>query len=127
MASSDSHIDKPQHGHPNRAEVPDVNINTHLVVSTDEFHSEEEVHSRSRRDSDQVALCPQGTFLKDLYYCVARCPSGYYGDTTVNMCSKCDRECNTCLDGDTSNRCSSCHSPLYLKGTENFSPTLQLG
>ena len=28
MASSDSQIGKPQHGHPKRAEVPDVNINT---------------------------------------------------------------------------------------------------
>ena len=27
MASSDSQIDKPQHGHPKRAELPDVNIN----------------------------------------------------------------------------------------------------
>ena len=28
MASSDSEIDKPQHGHPKRAELPDVNIKT---------------------------------------------------------------------------------------------------
>ena len=28
MASSDSQIDKPQHRHPKRAELPDVNINT---------------------------------------------------------------------------------------------------
>ena len=28
MASSDSHIDKPQRGHPKRAKLPDVNINT---------------------------------------------------------------------------------------------------
>ena len=28
MASSDSQIDKPQCGHPKRAELPDVNINT---------------------------------------------------------------------------------------------------
>ena len=28
MASSDSQIDKPQHGRPKRAELPDVNINT---------------------------------------------------------------------------------------------------
>ena len=28
MASSDSQIDKPQCGHPNRAELPDININT---------------------------------------------------------------------------------------------------
>ena len=28
MASSDSQIDKPQPGHPKRAELPDVNINT---------------------------------------------------------------------------------------------------
>ena len=28
MASSDSRIDKPQRGCPNRAELPDVNINT---------------------------------------------------------------------------------------------------
>ena len=28
MASSDSQIDKPQHGYPKRAELPDVNINT---------------------------------------------------------------------------------------------------
>ena len=28
MTSSDSQIDKPQHGHPKRAELPDVNINT---------------------------------------------------------------------------------------------------
>ena len=28
MASSDSLIDKPQRGHPKRAELPDVNINT---------------------------------------------------------------------------------------------------
>ena len=28
MASSDSQIDKPQRGHPKRAELPDVNINT---------------------------------------------------------------------------------------------------
>ena len=28
MASSDSQIDKPQHGGPKRAELPDVNINT---------------------------------------------------------------------------------------------------
>ena len=28
MASSDSQIDKPQHGCPKRAELPDVNINT---------------------------------------------------------------------------------------------------
>ena len=26
MASSDSQIDKPQHGHPKRAELPDVDI-----------------------------------------------------------------------------------------------------
>ena len=28
MTSSDSQIDKPQRGHPKRAELPDVNINT---------------------------------------------------------------------------------------------------
>ena len=28
MASSDSQINKPQNGHPKRAELPDVNINT---------------------------------------------------------------------------------------------------
>ena len=28
MASSDSQINKPQHGHPKRAELLDVNINT---------------------------------------------------------------------------------------------------
>ena len=28
MASSDNQIDKPQRGHPKRAELPDVNINT---------------------------------------------------------------------------------------------------
>ena len=28
MAGSDSQIDKPQCGHPKRAELPDVNINT---------------------------------------------------------------------------------------------------
>ena len=28
MASSDSQIDKPQRGHPKRAQLPDVNINT---------------------------------------------------------------------------------------------------
>ena len=28
MASSDSEIDRPQHGCPKRAELPDVNINT---------------------------------------------------------------------------------------------------
>ena len=28
MASSDSQTDKPQHGRPKRAELPDVNINT---------------------------------------------------------------------------------------------------
>ena len=28
MASSDSQEDKPQHGRPKRAELPDVNINT---------------------------------------------------------------------------------------------------
>ena len=28
MASSDSHIDKPQRGHPKRPELPGVNINT---------------------------------------------------------------------------------------------------
>ena len=28
MASSDSQIDKPQHGRPKRAELPTVNINT---------------------------------------------------------------------------------------------------
>ena len=28
MANSDSQIGKPQCGHPNRAELPDVNINT---------------------------------------------------------------------------------------------------
>ena len=28
MAISDSQIDKPQNGHPKRAELPDVNINT---------------------------------------------------------------------------------------------------
>ena len=28
MASSDSQIDKPHHGRPKRAELPDVNINT---------------------------------------------------------------------------------------------------
>ena len=28
MANSDSQIDKPQHGRPKRAELPDVNINT---------------------------------------------------------------------------------------------------
>ena len=28
MASSDSQIDKPQCGHPKRAELPDVNTNT---------------------------------------------------------------------------------------------------
>ena len=30
MASSDNQIDKPQCGHPKRAELPDVNINTQV-------------------------------------------------------------------------------------------------
>ena len=30
MASSDSQIDKPQHGDPKRAELPDINRNTHV-------------------------------------------------------------------------------------------------
>ena len=31
MASSDSQIDKPQHGHPKRPELPDININTGVL------------------------------------------------------------------------------------------------
>ena len=34
MASSESQIDKPQSGHPKRAELPDVNINTACKVLT---------------------------------------------------------------------------------------------
>ena len=38
MACSDSQIDKPQHGHPKRAELPDVNINTGAQsINTESF------------------------------------------------------------------------------------------
>ena len=38
MASSDSQIDKPQRGHPKRAELPDVNINTGAQsINTESF------------------------------------------------------------------------------------------
>ena len=37
MASSDSQINKPQHGHPKRTELADVNINTHVQsINTEE-------------------------------------------------------------------------------------------
>ena len=38
MASSNSQIDKPQRGHPKRAELPDVNINTGAQsINTESF------------------------------------------------------------------------------------------
>ena len=38
MASSNSQIDKTQHGHPKRAELPDVNINTGAQsINTESF------------------------------------------------------------------------------------------
>ena len=38
MASSDSQIDKPQHGCPKRAELPDVNMNTGAQsINTESF------------------------------------------------------------------------------------------
>ena len=41
MASSDSQIDKPQHGCPNRTELPDANINTGTQsINTESFFKE---------------------------------------------------------------------------------------
>ena len=38
MASSESQIDKPQHGHPKRAALPDISINTGTQsINTDSF------------------------------------------------------------------------------------------
>ena len=38
MASSDSQINKPQRGHPKRAELADVNINTGMQsINTESF------------------------------------------------------------------------------------------
>ena len=39
MASSDSQINNPQRGHPKRAELPDVNINTGAQSINTERHS----------------------------------------------------------------------------------------
>ena len=45
MASSDSQIDKPQHGHPKRAELLDVNINTGAQsINTDSFFKQVQVN-----------------------------------------------------------------------------------
>ena len=42
MASSDSQIDKPQRGHPERAELPGVNINTacKALINVGQTHAE---------------------------------------------------------------------------------------
>ena len=45
MASSDSHIDKPQCGRPKRAELPDVNINTGMQSINTERASLKRTHT----------------------------------------------------------------------------------
>lgn len=61
-------------------------------------------------------VCPKELFLKELY-CVRKCGPGLFGNTVTGKCEKCHISCKTCLDGNISTKCSSCSSPLHLKGT----------
>ena len=60
--------------------------------------------------------CDSGKFLissQTNWTCDTNCPFGYYGDTSLNTCKICDKNCETC-NGSTSAHCITCKSGYYI-------------
>ena len=62
--------------------------------------------------SSNLKTCYECTKPSVLYEgkCVDSCPAGYYLDTTINTCDKCDYSCDTCIAKD---KCTLCRAGYY--------------
>ena len=65
--------------------------------------------------NNQCTACKPGFFLQPAStICLDSCPSGYWGNTTNNVCSACDTACSTCT-GPSYKQCSDCNSGYFLQ------------
>lgn len=46
--------------------------------------------------------------------CVKECPFSKFGNTKNRKCEPCDKQCQSCYDGETNNLCKSCRQGLFL-------------
>ena len=46
--------------------------------------------------------------------CVRECPIGKFGNTKTRKCELCDKQCQTCYNGEKNYQCKSCPEGLYL-------------
>ncbi|XP_074615759.1 scavenger receptor cysteine-rich type 1 protein M160-like isoform X2 [Acropora palmata] len=56
-------------------------------------------------------------FAESKMDCVTKCPRGFYGNIKDRLCKPCDKVCLTCANGESGNRCQSCPSGLFLRGS----------
>ena len=65
----------------------------------------------------QCSACKSGYFLQpapSATTCTNTCPSGYWKDTTNNICAPCDIACEACSDG-TNSQCTACKVGYFLQ------------
>ncbi|KAL9986144.1 hypothetical protein ACROYT_G000235 [Oculina patagonica] len=64
---------------------------------------------------DRCASCNPPYFL-EFTSCVQECPLGKHGNTINRKCEPCDKQCQTCFNGEKNNLCKSCREGLFLRG-----------
>ena len=88
MASSDSQIDKPQRGHPKRAELPDVNINTSAQSAFS--HTDNCIYLEIKGLCNQGNACTVYAYTESFFYfCPAVISSLPFSDGLLSTESWC--------------------------------------
>ena len=62
---------------------------------------------------DVCSSCVPPYFL-EFTDCVRECPMGKFGNTKTRKCELCDKQCQTCYNGEKNYQCKSCPEGLYL-------------
>ncbi|UYV72888.1 Fur2 [Cordylochernes scorpioides] len=65
------------------------------------------------REATQVSECAKQKQYEYRGLCQMACPSGYYADTVLWTCEKCNNACKTCY-GPLANQCLTCPDSTYL-------------
>lgn len=65
--------------------------------------------------AERCSSCNPPYFL-EFSDCVKECPFSKFGNTKNRKCEPCDKQCQSCYNGETNNLCKSCREGLFLKG-----------
>jgi proprotein convertase subtilisin/kexin type 5 len=73
---------------------------------------------------DSSCVCVFGFMSPTSIQCIAKCPDGFYGNSTTYKCTACNSNCAICSGGAKS-QCSKCKPGFFIYGflCEDFCPT----